>query len=64
MTTSSKKDVCQAGPVLVEKQVFRALYIICDWIWDDMHSSHIQFCSFENHKALYTDLKILGMIKE
>ena len=39
---------------------------ICDRIWENVHSSHIRFCSFEiykKHMDWHTDLKLSRMIK-
>ena len=39
---------------------------ICDWIWENMHSSHIQFSTFVTHKIFLEwqiDVKRLGIVE-
>ena len=41
--------------------------VMCDWIWENGHSSHIQFEEFKiykNHREWYKGLKFSGMIQE
>ena len=37
---------------------------ICNRVWENVHSIHIQFCSHGNYNECYIDLKRSGMIKE